>query len=116
MQEDAQQDAVDDVRVTMLEIGTNVMQELVVNRRTLIGVRDERVYIDPRHEGSFTYAVSAGRALISGGTDIEGVSIDIEPGALRIGETVLTGQTVDRLLVTIRDTGNDVTVVDFAVE
>lgn len=111
-----QRDELDDERVDVLELGTNVMQELVVNERTLIGIQDERVYLDPRYAGSFTSTASGGRAIISGRTEIEGVSFDVDAGELRIGETVLTGQTLNRLKVTLHDTGNDVTVVDFAVE
>ncbi len=115
-QRDDPQDDSTDAPVTQLEIGTNLMQELVVNGRTLIGIQDGRVYFDPRYGGEFTYAASAGRALISGSANIESVSIDANTGELRIGETVFTEQVLNRLLVHIRDTGNDVTVVHFDVE
>jgi len=111
-----QQDGLNDEHVTILELGTNTMQELTVNGHTLIGIRDERLYLNPHHAANFMYAISGGRALVSGRTEIEGVSIDADAGQLTIGETVLTEQAMTRLNVRIRETGNDVTVVNFDVE
>jgi len=53
-----QQDDLNDEHVTILELGTNTMQELAVNGRTLVGIRDERLYLDPHHAVNFMYAIS----------------------------------------------------------
>lgn len=116
-QELGNRDELDSPRVTRIEMGTNILQALIVNGSPLVAVTDEGgLFVDQTRAEGFTYTITEGTAMIGGGTEIDGVPFDADPGYLSIGGNVIQGQTLNRLLVRIEETGNGPIKVNFAVE
>lgn len=116
-QELGNRDELDSPRVTRIEMGTNILQALIVNGSPLVAITEEGgLFVDRTRAEGFTYTITENTAMIGGGTEIEGVSFNAAPGYLSIGGNIIEGQTLNRLLITIEETSDGPMKLNFAVE